>query len=121
MLLVANDDEVGDHKARSALAMFAPPVCRSSRRNASRTELILRPDRSVGSDEGGGFRRTARRAERAIRHSELGERGIKPGSRVAVLRRSEARCFWSPNDDEVGDHKARSAPSELGERGIKHG
>jgi hypothetical protein len=96
MLLVANDDEVGDHKARSALAMFAPPVCRSSRRNASRTELILRPDRSVGSDEGGGFRRTARRAER------------------------EARCFWSPNDDEVGDHKARSAPSELGERGIKH-
>jgi hypothetical protein len=25
------------------------------------------------------------------------------------------------NDDEVGDHKARSAPSELGERGIKHG
>jgi hypothetical protein len=40
--------------------------------------------------------------------------------RVAVLRRSEATCFWSPSDDEVGGHKARSAPSELGERGIKH-
>jgi hypothetical protein len=37
-----------------------------------------------------------------------------------VLRRSEATCFWSPSDDDVGGHKARSAPSELGEPGIKH-
>jgi hypothetical protein len=34
--------------------MFAPPICRRSRRNASRTELILRHKRFVGSDEDGG-------------------------------------------------------------------
>jgi len=39
------------------------------------------------------------------------------GSRAAVLRRSEATRFSSPSDDEVGGYKARSAPSELGERG----
>jgi uncharacterized protein (TIGR02246 family) len=33
--------------------MFAPPICMRSRRNTSRTELILRPDRFVGSDEDG--------------------------------------------------------------------
>jgi hypothetical protein len=61
-----SDDEVGGYKARSALAMFAPPVCRRIRRNASGTELILRHDRFVESDEDGGFRRTSQRAERAI-------------------------------------------------------
>jgi hypothetical protein len=35
-----NDDEVHGYQARSALAMFAPPICRRSRWNASRTELI---------------------------------------------------------------------------------
>ena len=45
--------------------------------NASRTQLILRRNRFVESDEDGGFRRTSQRAERAIGHSELGERGIK--------------------------------------------
>jgi apolipoprotein N-acyltransferase len=37
---------------------------------------------------------------------------IKFGSRGAVLRRSEGRRFSSPNDDEVGGYKARSARSE---------
>ena len=44
----------------------------------------------------------------------------------AVLRRSEGTRFWSRSDDEVGGRAslaseeieaARSAPSELGERG----
>ena len=34
----------------------------------------LRPDRFVGSDEGGGSQRTSQRAERGIKDSELGER-----------------------------------------------
>jgi hypothetical protein len=42
-------------KARSAPAMFAPPICRRSRRNESRTELILEHSRFVGFDEDGGF------------------------------------------------------------------
>jgi hypothetical protein len=41
MLSSPNDDEVGGSKARSAPAMFAPPICRRSRRNASRSEPIL--------------------------------------------------------------------------------
>jgi hypothetical protein len=41
---------------------------------------------------------------------------IKPGSRIAVLRRREPTCFSSVSDDEVGDDKARSARSELGKR-----
>jgi hypothetical protein len=41
-------------KARSAHAMFAPPICRRNRRNASETGLNLRDDRFVGSDEDGG-------------------------------------------------------------------
>jgi hypothetical protein len=35
--------------------MFAPPICRRIRRNASGEELILRQDCFVGSDEDGGF------------------------------------------------------------------
>jgi hypothetical protein len=50
-----SDDEVGGLKARSAPAMFAPPICRRSRRNASNRELILRHGRFVGFDEDGGF------------------------------------------------------------------
>jgi hypothetical protein len=35
--------------------MFAPPICRRSRRNVSRTELILCHNRLVGFDEDGGY------------------------------------------------------------------
>jgi hypothetical protein len=49
-----SDNDDGGFPARSAPAMFAPPICRRSRRNASRTELILRHKRFVGSDEDGG-------------------------------------------------------------------
>jgi hypothetical protein len=99
--------------ARSAPAMFAPPistkrrersehqpqrraVCRRSRRNASRTDLILRHDRFVGSNEDGGSQRTSQRAERAIRHSELGERGNQ--IRIARRRSEEERAeaFFPP-------------------------
>jgi hypothetical protein len=34
--------------------MFAPPICRRSRRNPSRTELFYVDGRFVGSDEDGG-------------------------------------------------------------------
>ena len=40
--------------ARSAPAIFAPPVCRSSRR-ISRVELIIGDSRFVGYDEDGGL------------------------------------------------------------------
>jgi hypothetical protein len=62
-------------KARSAPAMFAPPICRRGRRKASKTELTLPHSRFVGFDEDGGCQRTSQRAKRAIKHSELGERG----------------------------------------------
>ena len=35
-------------------AMFAPPICRRNRPNASRTELVRRHSRFVGFDEDGG-------------------------------------------------------------------
>jgi hypothetical protein len=35
--------------------MFAAPICRRSRRNDSRLELIPGQDRFVGFDEDGGF------------------------------------------------------------------
>jgi hypothetical protein len=54
MLFVAERRRVVGCQARSALAMFAPPICRRSRRNALRKELIPRHDRFVGSDEDGG-------------------------------------------------------------------
>ena len=41
MLSSASDDEVSGDQARSAPAMFAPPICRRSRRNVSRTKLVL--------------------------------------------------------------------------------
>ena len=49
-----NDDELGTLKARSAPAMFAPPICRRSRRNASKAELIRPCSPFVGCDEDGG-------------------------------------------------------------------
>jgi hypothetical protein len=49
-----SDDEAGGYPARSAPAMFAPPICRRSRRNVSMTELILSHSRFVGFDEDGG-------------------------------------------------------------------
>jgi hypothetical protein len=54
--------------------MLAPPICRRSRRNASRAELVLRDTRFVGSDEDGGSRSELRDEQRAIRHSEHSER-----------------------------------------------
>ena len=61
-------------KARSAPAMFAPPVCRRSRRNASRKSQFC--DTIVSSDptKTAAPRRTSQRAERAIRHNERSER-----------------------------------------------
>ena len=53
--------------------MFAPPICRRSRRNESRTEPILEHNRFVGFDEDGGFPANIA-AERAIRQSERSER-----------------------------------------------
>jgi hypothetical protein len=41
-------------KARSGPAMFAPPICRRSGRNASRAELVSEKSRFVGFDEDGG-------------------------------------------------------------------
>jgi hypothetical protein len=57
-------------KARSAPAMFAPPICRRSRRNASKTELIY--DTTVSSDptKTAATWRTSQRAERAFGYSE---------------------------------------------------
>jgi hypothetical protein len=34
--------------------MFAPPICRRGRRNASRAEPVFRDSRFVGADEDGG-------------------------------------------------------------------
>ena len=75
MLSSASDDEVRGDQARSAPAMFAPPICRRSRRNVSRTKLVLprqsfrwiRRRRRLPSE-------TSQRAERAIKHSEHSER-----------------------------------------------
>jgi hypothetical protein len=58
----ANDDEHGGLQARIRARVFAPPICRRSRRNESRTELILRHRDFVGSDEDGGYPRTSQRA-----------------------------------------------------------
>jgi hypothetical protein len=70
MLVVGERRREGGFKARSAPAMFAPPICRRSRRNASKEDLIPRHIRFVGSDEDDGNQRTSRRAKRAIRHTE---------------------------------------------------
>jgi cytochrome c oxidase assembly factor CtaG len=70
MLLVGERRRSRRLQARSAPAMFAPPICRGSRRNASKEDLIPRHIRFVGSDEDGGYQRTSQRAKRAIRHSE---------------------------------------------------
>ena len=65
--------EAGGDKARSAPAMFAPPICRRSRRNRREQRKFFKESRFVGLDEDGGFPRTSQRAERAIKQSELGE------------------------------------------------
>jgi hypothetical protein len=54
-------------------------------------------------------RRRSRRVPSAIR-SERSEQ-LNPGSRAAVLRRSERARFWFASDDEVGGFRARSAVS----------
>jgi hypothetical protein len=64
---------------------------------------------------------SGRDPRRASLASELGERAWRarqsnPGSRGAVLRTRESTRFSSASDDEVGCFRARSAPSELGER-----
>jgi hypothetical protein len=51
----APEQRIAATKARSAPAIFAPPICRRSRRNQSRTERTLRHSRFVGSDEDGGY------------------------------------------------------------------
>ena len=69
------DDEVGGYPARSALAMFAPPICRRSRRNPSRTELLrewsfrrIRRRRRLPSEHRSERSERLDRACRAIKH-----------------------------------------------------
>jgi hypothetical protein len=86
-----NDDEEGGCTARSASAMFAPPICRRSRRNASLAELILRDgfrrirrrrrllgehprERSEPSDTASAASHQTPRVQRATRHSQRSER-----------------------------------------------
>jgi hypothetical protein len=57
-------------QARSAPAMFAPPICRRSQRDASRTELICNTVVSLDSTKTAALQRTSQRAERAMGHSE---------------------------------------------------
>jgi hypothetical protein len=66
-----SDDEVGGRQARSAPAMFAPPICRRSRQNLPRTELLLRHPGLVGSDEDGGSPANIAASEASHQHSEL--------------------------------------------------
>jgi hypothetical protein len=77
-------EEGSGFQTRSTLAMFAPPICRRSRRRRGR-ERVRSSDTIVSSDpmKTAAARRTSQRAERAIRYSELGERGNQP--RVATL------------------------------------
>jgi hypothetical protein len=49
----ANDDEVADQKARSASAMFAPPICRRADETLTEQSQAL-TQVFVGSDEDGG-------------------------------------------------------------------
>ena len=91
-----SDDEVGGTKARSGPAMFAPLICRRSRRNASR----CRADSPTQS-----FRRSRRRqrlpGEHRREHSEPSDTAsaasgaIRHGSRGAVLSQAGAPLSWT--------------------------
>jgi hypothetical protein len=80
----AEDDEVDGYSARSAPAMLAPPICRGSRRNESRPELILRHSRFVGFGEGGGYP-SEHRSERSEPLDNI-ELGAEQSNTVTVLR-----------------------------------
>jgi hypothetical protein len=110
----ASDDEVGAVLARSALAMFAPPICRRSRRNASRTEPTFRAECFVGSMKTAASRRTSGRAERARRHSELGERGKSNPDRAPLSWTNERAdtLFVCERVRKAAACHARSARSE---------
>ncbi len=83
-----------NEEARSALAMFAPPICRMSRRNVWRTELILQSIFSSGPTKTAAPRLTLQRAERAIDTASLASEAIKIGSRAAVVRTREQTRFF---------------------------
>ena len=86
----------GGCTARSAPAMFAPPICRRSRRNASRAELILSRQSFVGSDEVGGSSANIAASAASHQTASAASAAIKPGSRAAVLRRSEGTRLFVP-------------------------
>ena len=70
---------------------------------------------SPNDDELGGLKARSARSERkrAIRPSERKRaEQLNIGSRGAVPRRREGTRLSSPNDDELGGLKARSARSE---------
>jgi hypothetical protein len=77
------DDEVCGFQARSALVMFAPPICRRSRRDPSTTELISWMVVSSDPTKTAAPRRTSQRAKRAIGHSEHSERN----NQIPIARR----------------------------------
>jgi hypothetical protein len=70
--------------------MFAPPICRRSQRHASRTELILRHDRFVGSDDDGGYAANIAASEGAIDTASEASGAIKKGQDTTM----NSRCFW---------------------------
>jgi hypothetical protein len=105
-----SDDEVGGTNARSGPAMFAPPICRRGRRNAARTELILRHNRFVGADEDGGSpaniaasaaSHQTQRAQRA-EQSDIARRRAEPGWRAPVWTSRASRHAFRLRASEEG-------------------
>jgi hypothetical protein len=66
-------------------------------------------------------RRRSRRLQARSARSVRGERAIKLGSGVAVVRRSEGSCFSSPSDDEVGGFKRDPRGASAASGAIKQG
>ena len=76
--------------------MFAPPICRRSRRNDSRTELILQHVVSSDSTKTAAPQRTLQRAKRAIEQSERSERSNQIRARATEILSLPPRALAQP-------------------------
>ena len=91
-----------NEEARSALVMFAPPICRMSRRNVWRKELILQSIVSSGPTKTAAPRRTVQRAERAIDTASASERSNQNQIARRRAEDEEQTRFIVCERDEVG-------------------
>jgi uncharacterized protein (TIGR02246 family) len=107
-------DEVGAIRA----ARFAPPICRRSRRNDSRRELILLHSRFVGFDEDGGSPANIAASEASNWTERAPASGAIKRGMMHTMNENEIRTLYEKLIAGWNAHDAEAMAAPFAEDGV---